>query len=368
MASEQNHINRMQEWLQKHCPVNNCKLLWRDERKDVAGGFRVRIILVNTGTSSDKDMQMPWSDAFVRRMDAKKDAARLCLQSLLRAQLFPHDPTNVQLAVGVGGGGGDEGDRARAPGPELILPGGCHHSEHDEDDKADLRRMTTINSSSLIAPVSAAPQSLPLSREHTLEMPTCNVCQKSFQTPSSLIQHMEAVHPDHGTIVMQEEDAANAMLAVAGACVVVAGAAAVTAAAVVKGLKPDVMQRYTLAADGHEGTEPVEERIIEYERKLPFKGYSSGHLFPNEPKFKRDDGSGLALLSKEDLLLPAAWTWLDGDWCLVTGTQANASGTDSDGWMYAFNWGAGYSATGGMKDCVRRRIWSRTRVLSTGAR
>jgi hypothetical protein len=82
MASEQNHINRMQEWLQAHCPVNNCKLLWRDEHEDVGGCFRVRIILVNTGTSSDKDMQMPWSDAFVRRMDAKKDAARLCLQSI----------------------------------------------------------------------------------------------------------------------------------------------------------------------------------------------------------------------------------------------------------------------------------------------
>jgi hypothetical protein len=192
MASEQNHINRMQEWLQAHCPVNNCKLLWRDEHEDVGGCFRVRIILVNTGTSSDKDMQMPWSDAFVRRMDAKKDAARLCLQSLLRAQLFPHDPTKVPLAValiGVGGGGGDEGDRSSAPGPELILPdlapnnpfgllsvdpvimtpvatGGAgqildDHSEDDEDDKADLRRMTAIKSSSSTAPVSAAPQSLP---------------------------------------------------------------------------------------------------------------------------------------------------------------------------------------------------------------
>jgi hypothetical protein len=56
----------------------------------------------------------------------------------------------------------------------------------------------------------------------------------------------------------------------------------------------------------------VEERIIEYERKLPFKGFASRHLFPNEPQFKRGDGSGLALLSKEDLLLPAGWTWLDG--------------------------------------------------------
>ena len=110
-------------------------------------------------------------------------------------------------------------------------------------------------------------------------MPTCHVCQKNFQNPSSLIQHMEAVHPEAGSVVMQEAD----VLAVAGAFVVVAGAAAVTAAAAVKALKPDVMQRYTLAADEHGGTEPVEERIIEYERKLPFKGFSSGHLFPNGP-------------------------------------------------------------------------------------
>jgi hypothetical protein len=174
---------------------------------------------------------------------------------------------------------------------------------------------------------------------------------------------MEAVHPEAGAVVMQEAD----VLAVAGAFVVVAGAAAVTAAAAVKALRPDVMQRYTLAADEHEGTEPVEERIIEYERKLPFKGFSSGHLFPNEPNFRRSDRIGLALSSKEDLLLPAAWTWLDGDWSVVTGAKANASGTDRDGWMYAFNWAGddGYGATGGMKDCVRRRIWSRRRVPST---
>ena len=197
MASEQNHINRMQEWLQAHCPVNNCKLLWRDEHKNVVGGFRVRIILVNTGPSSDKDMQMPWSDVFVRRMDAKKDAARLCLQYLLGSQLFPHDPTKVQLAVtttgGGGGGGGGVGvDGAAAPGPEACLPdlaphnpfgllavepvimtpvatcGVEDHSEDDEDDKANVHHMTSIDSSSSIPPVSAAPQSLPPANLGTL--------------------------------------------------------------------------------------------------------------------------------------------------------------------------------------------------------
>jgi hypothetical protein len=126
---KQNHINRMQEWLQAHCPVSNCKVLWRHEEdgKNV-GHFRVRIILVNTGPSSDEDMIMQWSEKFVRKMDAKKDAARVCLQYLLEKQLYPHDPSlekqlyphdpsRLPLAVAsiatTGGGGGS----ASATGP-----------------------------------------------------------------------------------------------------------------------------------------------------------------------------------------------------------------------------------------------------------
>jgi predicted nicotinamide N-methyase len=55
-------------------------------------------------------------------------------------------------------------------------------------------------------------------------------------------------------------------LAVA-AGVAVAAVAAGAAAVAVPALTPDVMQKYTLNAE--EGTGPVEERIIEYERKLP---------------------------------------------------------------------------------------------------
>ena len=141
------------------------------------------------------------------------------------------------------------------------------------------------------------------------------------------------------------------------------GVCAVAAAAMT--LKPAVMQRYTVDADAHDGAGgPVEERIIECERNLPFKGFAPGHLFPNEPNFRRGDGSDLALRTKEDLLLPAAWTWLDGDWSVLTGARANTSGTDSDGWMYAFNWAGDdrYVSRGGLKECVRRRIWIRRRV------
>lgn len=129
-------------------------------------------------------------------------------------------------------------------------------------------------------------------------------------------------------------------------------------------LRPQVMQRYTLdSAD--EVEERVDERMIEYERKVPFKGFSARHLFPNEPKFKRGDGHDLALASKEDLMLPAGWRWKE-DWVVVTGAVANARGTDKDGWMYAFNWGSEYSASAKMSHCVRRRIWQRTRERVAG--
>ena len=137
------------------------------------------------------------------------------------------------------------------------------------------------------------------------------------------------------------------------------------------------MQRYTLD-DNHialsKNGEPVEERLIEFERKVPFKGFAAAHLFPNEPnlKFKRWDGdswSGLALSAKEDLMLPTGWTWIESDWSVLVGSRANANGTDADGWMYAFNWTEenSYTASGGMTDCVRRRVWVRRRARAADA-
>jgi hypothetical protein len=93
----------------------------------VVGHFRVRIILVNTGLR-DKDMMLPWSEGFVSKKDAKKDAARVRLQYLFEKQLYPHDPSlekqlylhdpsRLPLAVAsiptTGGGGGS----ASATGP-----------------------------------------------------------------------------------------------------------------------------------------------------------------------------------------------------------------------------------------------------------
>ena len=130
------------------------------------------------------------------------------------------------------------------------------------------------------------------------------------------------------------------------------------------------MESYRVEASG---SGDVEEKMIEYERKVPFRGFSSKHLFPNEPPFKRGDGvwpdtpgcsaSDIALLSKEGLLLPAGWRWA-GLWRAQTGP-----GTDAEGWMYAFNWGVGsYAASGQANHFVRRRLWSRTRTCVAGER
>ena len=106
-------------------------------------------------------------------------------------------------------------------------------------------------------------------------------------------------------------------VAIAGSGALALGA---IAAAGMLALKPNVMEQYTLDAGEKRGDgEPVEEIIIEYARKVPFKGYAASHLFPSEPLFKRGEGSGLAISSKEDLLLPVGWRW-DGDWCLLQGT------------------------------------------------
>ena len=170
-------------------------MLWRHEDgKNVVGHFRVRIILVNTGPLADQEMQMPWSEQFVRKMDAKKDAARVCLEYLLENHLYPHDPSRLPLAVAsiaTGCGGGS----ASASGPERILPELAPHNpfgllavepvimtpiatgssveytddgsdQDDDDDELEVCRMATFDVPS--SPMSAAPQSLPPANLGTL--------------------------------------------------------------------------------------------------------------------------------------------------------------------------------------------------------
>jgi hypothetical protein len=125
---------------------------------------------------------------------------------------------------------------------------------------------------------------------------------------------------------------------------------------------PEVVVRNTLRIP-QSVCSHAEEKIIEFERRIPFKGFKASHLFLNEPNFRYGDGNGLALASKEDLLLPDSWKW-DDDWHVLKGSSANQSGTDPDGWMYAFNWGIAYAGSFSMTHCVRRRIWSRRRTCT----
>jgi hypothetical protein len=159
-------------------------------------------------------------------------------------------------------------------------------------------------------------------------------------------------------------EAENDAAAVLGGAVIVGGLLAGAVALGAAAMMPKVVERYTLDVD-KSGAE--EEKIIEFERKIPFKGFKASHLFPNEPNFRYGDGNGLALASKEDLLLPDGWKWVN-EWHVLKGSSANQSGTDSDGWMYAFNWGIEYAGSSSMTHCVRQRIWSRIRTTASTLR
>ena len=122
-----NWINMMQEWLQRHCPIAQSQRLWRDESERVGEQrFRVRVILINTGPTGDQDLPMPWSRVTCPKVDAKKDAARLCLARLLEMDTFPHDPSQVRHAVGVAaassGGGAANGAASSSSMAGTTLP------------------------------------------------------------------------------------------------------------------------------------------------------------------------------------------------------------------------------------------------------
>ena len=117
-----NDINRMQELLQARCPVDNCSALWRADEETTTRGFRTRIILVNTGPEGDVDMPMPWSHTHARKVDAKKEAAGICLRQLEENGMHPHDPSQLPLMVGLTTGGGGGGSGGGAVGIEAVLP------------------------------------------------------------------------------------------------------------------------------------------------------------------------------------------------------------------------------------------------------
>jgi hypothetical protein len=153
-SCENNSINRMQEHLQAMCPVSGVPP-WSYEEQ---GSFHVRIVLERTGPSGDEAMPMPWSARHSKKMDAKKDAARLCLEALLASGARPHDASQVWITIhendgGGGGGGGDVSEVAPAAAcptltdellavqPVVCIPvasgGGAGDAEPDSDDDDD---------------------------------------------------------------------------------------------------------------------------------------------------------------------------------------------------------------------------------------
>jgi hypothetical protein len=104
-SDENNSINRMQEYLQAICPVSGVPPYTTEERHYL-GGFQVRIVLNKTGPLADEDMLMPWSSTFAKKIDCKKDAARLCLEQLLASGARPHDTTVVSKVIHQTGSGG----------------------------------------------------------------------------------------------------------------------------------------------------------------------------------------------------------------------------------------------------------------------
>lgn len=103
----------------------------------------------------------------------------------------------------------------------------------------------------------------------------------------------EAKRTDDLAMNEQEQEFVQVATAVASLAL---GGACIAGGLVVRALKPQVMQRYTLDDSACDSTGPVEERIVEYpsQHKVQFKGFSASHLFPNEPNLKRGNQTNLA--------------------------------------------------------------------------
>ena len=71
-----------------------------------------------------ENMPMPWSSTHVVKKDAKKEAARLCLEALRASGARPHDIHQVWQAVRVtGSGGGGSGEEEGGPvGAAVAFP------------------------------------------------------------------------------------------------------------------------------------------------------------------------------------------------------------------------------------------------------
>ncbi|XP_037932788.1 tectonin beta-propeller repeat-containing protein-like [Teleopsis dalmanni] len=103
----------------------------------------------------------------------------------------------------------------------------------------------------------------------------------------------------------------------------------------------------------------VKEESYENERWIPIEGFSKMLLPTDRYKYSSSDGSAERSIDK--IRLPSmAWQW-DGDWHLDLDLDGQ---TLDEGWMYALDFPATYSAKCSWNSYVRRRKWIRFRRYS----
>ncbi|XP_017059867.1 tectonin beta-propeller repeat-containing protein [Drosophila ficusphila] len=101
----------------------------------------------------------------------------------------------------------------------------------------------------------------------------------------------------------------------------------------------------------------IREESYENERWLPIEGFSKTLLPTDRYKYSSADGSVERGVDK--IRLPSmAWQW-DGDWHLDL--ELDGQPLPEDGWMYALDFPATYSAKKSWNSYVRRRKWVRYR-------
>ncbi|KAF7379139.1 tectonin beta-propeller repeat-containing protein isoform X1 [Vespula maculifrons] len=104
----------------------------------------------------------------------------------------------------------------------------------------------------------------------------------------------------------------------------------------------------------------IKEETYENERWLPLEGFS-GRLLPTD-RYNFSNQDGTVDRSRDKVKLPSmAWQW-EGDWHIET--TLDGQPLDHDGWTYAVDFPATYSAKKQWKSCVRRRKWVRYRRYS----
>jgi hypothetical protein len=111
-----NYRNLLQEHLQQLAPNRGFhpeQLYHIEEDRVGEQCFRARVVLINVGAGAitNHRQQFPWSGVYRVLMEAKQDASRRALESLLSTGEQPHDPTCSAVAIstssgGSGGGGG----------------------------------------------------------------------------------------------------------------------------------------------------------------------------------------------------------------------------------------------------------------------